>query len=374
MYIEDRWEALNGNYDATNVYFKDNFKITKTFGKFEPDVDDGYVELPAAGKSIEALLKEAFATAPLPSVTWPSVSLTATGNKTAEVGETIDLTALTVTPTASFGSYQYDDATGVKFIVPAKNNAAEKIDEISIDKPGFILEGKIIAHPASYKKYTSAEAKLFNDAEDNVLLADTTAMNKTLTGLSKQALTIISGTNFLSGIKYEDDEYKIDWNFKVVHTDGNIPQDCLGNPAADAKITSKVISADKKTTKFTGYRKCFWTGISKDSAIANIKDKTFTSDEVRAFTENGTAFTNTFTVTAGTKQVIFAAPDTKYVKGITLTNITNPSSPVPLGISYTKQCDVEGANGYTAKNYNLWIVDLGNPFTVDTIIKVEEKK
>ena len=44
---ETNWEAMDGNYDAGNVYFKDNITATTAFGIYAPDAS-GSVVLQAA--------------------------------------------------------------------------------------------------------------------------------------------------------------------------------------------------------------------------------------------------------------------------------------------------------------------------------------
>ena len=67
--------------DADNVTFSANLKFTETFGKYVPDANTGYVEVPAAGKSVEDLFLAAYQTAADPTtddVTQPSVANGAT--------------------------------------------------------------------------------------------------------------------------------------------------------------------------------------------------------------------------------------------------------------------------------------------------------
>ena len=52
---ETNWEAMDGNYDAGNVYFKDDITATTAFGIYAPDAS-GSVVLPASGKSVEDFL------------------------------------------------------------------------------------------------------------------------------------------------------------------------------------------------------------------------------------------------------------------------------------------------------------------------------
>lgn len=101
---------MDGNYDAGNVYFKDDITATTAFGIYAPDAS-GSVVLPASGKSVEEFLKGALAKANnTPTVKQPSVSISLTGAGAKEVGS-----EFTPAYSVSFnkGSYQYGPDTGI---------------------------------------------------------------------------------------------------------------------------------------------------------------------------------------------------------------------------------------------------------------------
>jgi hypothetical protein len=107
------WAAMDGNYNAENVYFDENIMITTAVGNIS--LSNGSAEIPAAGKNLkqvfEALCtKENFN----PTVSNPSIELTI--DKTSAEGEVgTTFTAPTATVTAkTFGSFQFGakDADG----------------------------------------------------------------------------------------------------------------------------------------------------------------------------------------------------------------------------------------------------------------------
>ena len=107
---ETNWEAMDGNYDAGNVYFKDDITATTAFGIYAPGAS-GSVVLPASGKSVEEFLKGALAKANnTPTVKQPSVSISLTGAGAKEVGSEFT-PAYSVT--FNKGSYQYGPDTGI---------------------------------------------------------------------------------------------------------------------------------------------------------------------------------------------------------------------------------------------------------------------
>lgn len=111
VYNGTTWVAMDGNYDADNVYFAKDLVFTQTFGKYAPD-DSGSVTIPTAtnGMSLQDLLEQGFAEEKNPSITQPSVSITLSNAGAKEVG-----TEFTPSYTTSFnaGKYQYGPATGI---------------------------------------------------------------------------------------------------------------------------------------------------------------------------------------------------------------------------------------------------------------------
>lgn len=111
VYSGTAWVAMDGNYDADNVYFAKDLVFTQSFGKYAPD-STGSVTIPTAtnGMSLQDLLEQGFAEEKNPNITQPSVSITLSSAGAKEVG-----TEFTPSYTTSFnaGSYQYGPATGV---------------------------------------------------------------------------------------------------------------------------------------------------------------------------------------------------------------------------------------------------------------------
>lgn len=54
------WAAMDGNYNAENVYFNSNLVFTHSFGKYTPD-SSGSVNIPAKGINLRTLLENAYA-------------------------------------------------------------------------------------------------------------------------------------------------------------------------------------------------------------------------------------------------------------------------------------------------------------------------
>lgn len=109
VYNGTAWAAMDGNYDASNVYFDKDFVATAPIGVVTIP-SSGSTTITAAGKSVKDVLAGILAKEEQPAVTNPSVSVTAAANKAYEVG-----TKVSPTYTASLnpGSYTYGPATGI---------------------------------------------------------------------------------------------------------------------------------------------------------------------------------------------------------------------------------------------------------------------
>ena len=122
-----QWAALDGNYSADNVYFSNDMTMTYTFGKYTVPASGSYV-LSCGGKSVAAVINDAYAETKAPAVTQPSISLATTATLTGEVGSTYTVPKATLT--FSRGTYEYANPknnTGVT--IPAASAVISCITE-----------------------------------------------------------------------------------------------------------------------------------------------------------------------------------------------------------------------------------------------------
>lgn len=109
VYDEGAWKAMDGNYDAGNVYFGKDITYTVGFGTLAKP--SGSAKFNAKGKSLEQVLSSLMAQEANPSKTEPAVSFTTSnGLGTYEIGTKKDLTYAV---SLSAGSYTYGPATGI---------------------------------------------------------------------------------------------------------------------------------------------------------------------------------------------------------------------------------------------------------------------
>ena len=109
VYTGTEWKALDGNYNAHNVYFDKDLTITANIGVQTID-GTGSKKLATKGKTVQQVFDMIVAKEKNPSITQPSAAITLTDAGPKEVG-----TKFTPSFSASLnpGSYQYGPATGI---------------------------------------------------------------------------------------------------------------------------------------------------------------------------------------------------------------------------------------------------------------------
>lgn len=133
------------------------------------------------------------------------------------------------------------------------------------------------------------------------------------------------------------------------HGDGAVPVTNLGAPKEDLKITAG--SKSGQTGAITGYRQIFY-GV-------NNSTEPLTSAIIRGLTPGNKAASattiNSIKAQADTKRIIIAVPQSSGLK-VTAANITS-SLNADVTSSYVKQSpvEVEGANGYQAVPYDVFV-------------------
>ena len=283
MYSEGAWKALDGNYDAENVYFSNNLTYTADIGVLTvPSSGSGTIS--AAGKNLKEVLAGILAKEKNPETTQPSLSVTLNEAGAKEVGTSITPHYST---TFNAGSYSYGPATGVT--------------------------------ATSYS------------------ISDTNSSTATTASGSLTAFTVEDGTN-----------YKV--SATVNYGDGAIPKTNIGNNYAEGQI--KAGSKSKDSSTITGYRNTFYGSVPDKSGE-------ITSDVIRGLAgkKNGSISSgNTFKAAevVGAMRVIIALPTPR-----TCTSIKDENGLNAEALSaFTKiTVSVEGANGYTAKEYNVYYKD-----------------
>lgn len=277
IYDGENWAAMDGNYDAENVYFQKDLTITAPIG-VQTIPSSGSKTLATTGKNLKQVLDMIVASEKNPSTTQPSVTLNSSNIGAKEVGTNI---AIAYSFATNPGSYTYGPATGVTF---------------------------------------SGHEATFN--------------GETLTGASGTfaSMQVVDDTNLsISG--------------KCASSEGAVPLTNLGNPYEAGKIAAKNYTPSKGT--LTGYRGWFYGYYNGTTAIAD--PASITSAQLRAFGTK-TNFPTSMN-TSKMQQMFFAAPKGR-VSSVSISNAVNGA---PLTVT-KGSASVEGANGYTAAEYDLFYV------------------
>lgn len=109
VYNGANWAAMDGNYDASNVYFDADFTATEKVGTISIP-SSGSTTVAAQGKSLKEFLAGLLAAEKQPTAIQPAVSISVSTGKAYEVGTTV---TPTYSASLSAGSYTYGPATGI---------------------------------------------------------------------------------------------------------------------------------------------------------------------------------------------------------------------------------------------------------------------
>lgn len=285
-YDGKKWCAMDGNYNAENVYFDGDLTYTAPIGVMTVP-SSGAGTISAAGKNVKEVLASILAEEKNPVTTQPSASVTITrGNGTVEVGTHRNIS---YSASLSAGSYTYGPDTGV-------------------------VAGTVTA---SFDGQTKTGA---TGTFDNV---------------------VADGTKTLS--------------VSITHNEGAIPKTNLGNPYAEGKITAGTKTATASQT-LVGVRHMFYGPMTTDAELNSENIRKLTHSQAK------TGTISTFGAGAGAVKVVVAVPASMKVTKVLMPSAMNADATA----SFVKQAgsvQVEGAEGFTAAAYNVWVYQ---PASIDS--------
>lgn len=151
VYNGGAWKAMDGNYDADNIYFSNDLTATAPIGVITIP-GSGNATISARGKNLSSVLASIMAERKNPTITQPSVTISFTNaQKSVEAGTT-------VTPqykcTFNAGNYSFGPATGVTATSwSITDNKAEP--ETLTTQDGSFQPVKIGDQGADVKTYTA---------------------------------------------------------------------------------------------------------------------------------------------------------------------------------------------------------------------------
>lgn len=302
VYGANGWTAMDGNVNAKNVYFDEDMLITKEFGYIT--LTNGQAYIPSKDKNLVEVFEAALVKETNPKITQPSVGWESVTSGKFEVG-----TVVTPSWNARFnaGSYTYGPATGLTAKTWAiKNNSTS---ETATTKSGSFADVTV-----------------------------TDATNYTITATA-------------------------------TYDDGAIPITNKGNEYTAGQI--KAGSKAATSSAITGYRKSFFGTVENKDAVTSTVIRSLASSTTLYDKKDASnvRYCSANPVTKGTKvqvespvgamRVIIAYPAS--IGDIASINDRNGLNALVTS-SFTKSVvEVEGANGATAINYNVYTMDYAEP-------------
>ena len=320
-YDGENWVSITGNVDADKVILQDDITLAGNYTQFGNLTKNanGTATLNAKGKSVAAVLGEILSKRLQPTITaQPSISgFSLSGAKAVEAGTklaSISYTAATLSP----GSYQYGPETGVT----ATNWTVERITDQATDQVA-----------------SADAASLSGGSDDN--------------GGNGFVIGDVGGENVVASLKYRA---------TATHGAGVTAHDNLGGDSEPA-VAIAAGSKTRETAAYTPFRNVFY-GASTDKPEMN-------SAAIRALTPTGKAYaagTLTINVPAGAQRVVIACIEGK--TGVTkVVNETAMNADVTS--TFAKSVvPVEGTEGYTAQDYNVWTFEPAIPYENPATLQV----
>lgn len=314
----EAWAAMDGNYNAANVYFDQDLTYTTSVGALKLASGKNSDTYAAKGKSLEEVIRRIMAETIAPTISQPSYSMSAnyTADNGTEVGSKI--TALKWDGTFTDGSYSYGRSStadgGAANISTTKGAGCSATYSVECDK-----EGSTTTPTAVDGTFTL-----------------TTPFQ--ITSTSEETVGKLSTTCVIGDAKY--------WPINNI------------NEVVDGKISGKTVEKES-TVKVTGYRGWFCGWKNGTDALAN--PTAITSDQVRALTKANGSWSGSMNVSQ-MKQMFFLAPAGKGYKPV----IKDSKTDAPQTVEGPVTVYVKGANNYVAAGdettnggmaYDMWYVN-----------------
>ena len=320
-YTGEAWLAMTGSVDAEKVILRENITLAGGYTQVGnlTKSQNGTAVFSTKGKSVADVLTEIFSKRLQPTITaQPSIgTFTLTGAGAVEAGTKVAAAAYSAA-TLNAGSYQYGPATGVV----ATNFKVERITNAATTQVASVAAASLTAGSD-------------NNGGAGFIIGDA------------------GGDNAVSSLKYR---------VTATHGAGVTAKDNLGAASSPA-VSIAAGTKTKDTAAYTPFRNVFY-GASTGKPALN-------SAAIRALGKTGKAYaagTLTINVPAGTQRVAIACIAT--AKGVTKV-INETAMNADVTSTFVKSTvPVEGANGYAAKDYNVWIFEPAVAYGNAAVLKV----
>lgn len=313
-YGGESWIAMTGNVDADKVIMPSDITMAGDYAQVgnKTKTQNGTATFETKGKSVAAILTDIFSKRLQPTITGnPSVaSFSLTGAGAVEAG-TVVSEAKYSAATLNKGSYTYGPSdTGVT----ATNWKVQRVTNLATTDVANV-------------DAASLPAGSDNNDGNGFVIGDN------------------GGDNVVSSLKY---------TVTATHGAGVQALDNLGD-ASNPAVAIAAGTKTKTTSAYTPYRNYFY-GATTDKPDLD-------SAYIRKLTKSNKAYAAgsiTINVVAGTQRIAVACISGKTgVKKV----INQTAMNADVTSTFTKQSvSVEGANGYSAMEYNVWVYEPAKPY------------
>ena len=322
-YNGTQWIAMTGNVDADKVIMREDLTLAGNYTQIGnwTKAQNGTLKKAVSGMSVAAILKDLTSMVLQPKITGqPYITgFALSGAGAVEAGTQIASPAYTA-GALNPGSYSFGPKAGTGVV--ASHWKVERITD----------KGTTVVTEVDTASLTAG-----NDAHD--------------------------GVAFIIGDSGEDNAVaSLKYRATVTHGAGVQAEDNLGG-ASDPAVAITAGTKTKDTSAYTPYRNYFYG--------ATAAKPTLDSAYIRGLTKSNRAYTAgtiTLHIPAGATRVAIACIAGK-------TGVTKVINETALNADVTdtftkKTVAVEGANGYTAKDYNVWVFEPAIPYENAAVLKV----
>lgn len=331
VYNGTDWAAMDGNYNAKNIYFDQNLMFTYPFGKYEPD-STGSVTIPVHDESMSLydMFMNSHSEESQPSVDTPSVTFT-TSNQSGEVGTSYKLPTATLKVT-DVGSYTYGSKDSSNVLYDAEDTG--------------------VTFAAGDVTITQGDSEKSNESAMGT--------NSTL------ALTATTDDETL----FSDAAIKYTFSATAAYTESDrVPITNLGNKVEDLKIASGSLTVSDCTATMTGWRKMFMGTVTDASAE-------ITSDVIRGLSlisKQVSTSAQTFTVPVGAAKIIVACQSEYTISKVEYFTMSWEEFSGFEQVDSVQVADARGgSNGL--KEYNVFAYTPASAFEAATQFRITLKK
>lgn len=317
------WAAvkqLNGYVDADKVILRDNITLAGNYTAVG-NIEKTQTTFNTKGMSVADAFTQIFTKKLQPTITaQPAVSgFNLTGAKAVEAGTQLESVTYG-TASLSAGSYSYGPATGI-------TATAWQVDRVcTVPSTGTDLSATNIAQATSGTDDNDGNGFIIGD---------------------------VAGENVVNSLKYK---------ITATHGEGAVANDNLGGKSnPEIKISAGTKTAT--TAAYTPYRNFFYGATSTKPALDTAYIRTLNPSN-KAYAKGD----YTITVNPGAQRVCIACIAT--ATGVTKVINTSALNADVTSTFVKTQVNVEGKDGYTAVQYNVWTFEPAVAYEQEAVLKV----